>query len=210
MFYILKKFLKELRIKYRLFFNLYPMKYSDTSIFLETFNIVKNFNSTEKSIKVSIGENTKIGAQIFLDSIEGNVKIGNNCAIGSNSKFISAIGIEVGNDVIIAWDCYIYDHNSHAIYWEQRCNDVKYSINGYKKVWDNVKRQKIKIEDKVWIGFGCVILKGVTIGEGAVVGARSVVTKDVEPWTVVAGNPARVVQKIIKEDIHANRYFNIS
>ena len=46
----------------------------------------------------------------------------------------------------------------------------------------------------MWIGFDVTILKGVTIGEGAVIGAKSVVTKDVEPWTVVAGNPAVVVK----------------
>lgn len=54
----------------------------------------------------------------------------------------------------------------------------------------------VKISDKVWIGFNSIILKGVTIGEGAVVGAGSVVTKDVPAWTVVAGNPARIIREI--------------
>ena len=54
----------------------------------------------------------------------------------------------------------------------------------------------IRIEDHVWVGQDAVILKGVTIGKGAVVGAFSVVTRDVEPWTVVAGNPARVVKRL--------------
>jgi acetyltransferase-like isoleucine patch superfamily enzyme len=52
------------------------------------------------------------------------------------------------------------------------------------------------IEDKVWIGMDALILKGVTIGEGSVVAARSVVTKDVPPYSLVAGNPARVVKSL--------------
>jgi galactoside O-acetyltransferase len=62
--------------------------------------------------------------------------------------------------------------------------------------WAGVKSSPVTIEDKVWIGFDAVILKGVRIGEGAIVGARSVVTRDVEPYTVVAGNPAIVVHHI--------------
>jgi acetyltransferase-like isoleucine patch superfamily enzyme len=54
----------------------------------------------------------------------------------------------------------------------------------------------IQIGKNVWIGFDCCVLPGVTIGEGAVVGARSVVTTDVPPYTVVAGNPARIIKKI--------------
>lgn len=60
------------------------------------------------------------------------------------------------------------------------------------KDWSTVKSAPIKICDKAWIGFNAIILKGVTIGEGAVVGAGAVVTHDVPPWTIVAGNPAVV------------------
>jgi acetyltransferase-like isoleucine patch superfamily enzyme len=55
--------------------------------------------------------------------------------------------------------------------------------------------KSITISDNVWVATNAIILPGVTIGEGAVVAAGSVVTKDVEPWTVVGGNPARVIGK---------------
>ncbi|WP_292489709.1 DapH/DapD/GlmU-related protein [Mesorhizobium sp.] len=59
-----------------------------------------------------------------------------------------------------------------------------------------MKIGKVRISDNAWIGFNSIILKGVTIGEGAIVGAGSVVTKNVEPFTIVAGNPARVLQGV--------------
>jgi acetyltransferase-like isoleucine patch superfamily enzyme len=58
---------------------------------------------------------------------------------------------------------------------------------------DDVASKPVLIEDDVWIGFGAAVLKGVTVGRGAVVAARSVVTKDVPPYSVVAGNPAHPI-----------------
>ena len=68
----------------------------------------------------------------------------------------------------------------------------------YNKNWSVVNTKPITIKDKVWIGMNVIILKGVTIGEGAVIGAGSVVTQDVPAWSVVAGNPAKVVKRISK------------
>ena len=59
-----------------------------------------------------------------------------------------------------------------------------------------ISKAPIIIEDDVWISFNATILKGVTIGKGAVVAANAVVTKNVEPYTVVAGNPAVLIKKI--------------
>ena len=69
-------------------------------------------------------------------------------------------------------------------------------IRDSSKDWATVRSRPITIGDKAWIGFDCIILSGVTIGEGAVVGAGSVVRSDVEPWTVVAGNPAVPIKKL--------------
>ncbi|HEX7588363.1 MAG TPA: acyltransferase, partial [Anaerolineae bacterium] len=54
--------------------------------------------------------------------------------------------------------------------------------------------------DKAWVSLGSIVLKGVTLGEGCIVGAGSVVTADVPPWVVVAGNPARVIRALEKEE----------
>jgi len=153
---------------------------------------------------VVIGEKCLINASFIFETEKGEVKIGNNVHIGS-ATFISRNSITVGNDVTMAWDIIIYDHNSHSIYWEERQHDnhqcyedfINHNGNNVvNKNWTNVKSSPICIKDKVWIGFGVTILKGVTIGEGAVVGAKSVVVCDVEPWTVVGGNPARLLKRL--------------
>jgi len=123
--------------------------------------------------------------------------------MGVGTSIISRDAVLIGNDVTIAWGVTIYDHNSHSTDWKQRAKVVRhfYEFYGTEKCfseldWTGVKAAQIKICNRVWIGFDAVILKGVTIGEGAIVGARSVVTKDVEPYTIVAGNPAAVIGKV--------------
>jgi acetyltransferase-like isoleucine patch superfamily enzyme len=59
----------------------------------------------------------------------------------------------------------------------------------------------IVLRDNVWIGFDAIILPGVTIGEGSIVGARSVVTEDVPPYTIAAGNPARIIRAISPDEV---------
>jgi acetyltransferase-like isoleucine patch superfamily enzyme len=151
---------------------------------------------------IKIGSKGLISAKFIFESEKGTITIGDNVHLGGVT-FISRNRIEVQNDVTMAWGITIYDHNSHSIYWENRKNDNHQCYKDYinnngnnivNKDWSNVVSQPILIESKVWIGFDVTILKGVTIGEGAVVGAKSVVVKDVEPWTVVAGNPAVVVK----------------
>ena len=118
--------------------------------------------------------------------------------------FVSVNEILIDDDVTIAWDCLIYDHNSHSVMWEERKEDTEREYQDIRsglnpithKNWDVVKSAPIHICSKVWIGTGVTILKGVTIGEGAVIGAGSVVTKDVEPWTVVGGNPAQLIKRL--------------
>jgi acetyltransferase-like isoleucine patch superfamily enzyme len=69
----------------------------------------------------------------------------------------------------------------------------------------NVPARPIHVGRGAWIGFDSCVLPGVTVGEGAVVGARSVVTTDVEPFTVVAGNPARVIRRLTEEEMAHGR-----
>ena len=121
--------------------------------------------------------------------------MGHNCYVGKNSSVRSASKIKLGNHVLIAHNTNVFDNNTHPIDPIKRrihmtdCTSDEYNIN-------LLQPKPIKICDDAWIGCNCVILKGVTIGEAAIVGAGSVVTHDVEPYTIVAGNPAKVIKRI--------------
>lgn len=150
------------------------------------------------------GRHSIIDGKFIFESASGHIKIGDRVHIG-NSSLISINEILIDDDVTIAWDCLIYDHDSHSVLWEQRKDDTEKEYNDIKeglnpitnKNWSVVKSSPIHICSKAWIGHGVTILKGVTIGEGAVVGAGSVVTKNVDPWTVVGGNPAKVIKRLV-------------
>lgn len=143
--------------------------------------------------RLTIGEGTIFRGFIAADRPEAEVSIGRNTFVGG-SHLVCAERIEIGDDVLVSWGCTIVDHNSHAMEWDDRKDDVKDTYLG-KKSWDNVIIRPVRICDKAWIGFNAIILKGVVIGEGAIVGAGSVVTKDVDPYTIVGGNPARLIRK---------------
>ncbi len=147
-----------------------------------------------RGAQIRIGDNSLVHCRIRFDSREGQVLIGDRSFIGL-SDLVCHSKIEIGNDVMISWGVTIVDHNSHSLFWEQRKDDVTNWAQGIKR-WDDVRRAPVKIQDKVWIGFNAIILKGVTIGEGAVVAAGAAVTKDVPPFTLVAGNPAAVVRQL--------------
>lgn len=143
---------------------------------------------------VSIGNDCDINARLVFDKEDARIMIGDRCFIGGG-QIIAAEEVTFGDDVLVAWGCTFVDHDSHSVVWEERKDDVINWKNGFKN-WSYVKKSPVVIEDKVWIGFNSIILKGVTIGEGAVVGAGSVVTKDVPAYTVVGGNPARLIKRL--------------
>lgn len=108
------------------------------------------------------------------------VTIGEDCFIQQCCTFFGRGGITIGNGVFIGPKCNLITINHDPD------PDNRSATYG----------RPIVIEDKVWIGINSTILPGVRIGYGAIVGAQSVVTHDVPPMTIVAGNPARIIKKI--------------
>ena len=144
--------------------------------------------------QLSIGPRTLCSAAILFEKPGARVTIGSDTFVGK-SRIVAANEVAIGDDVLISWDVTIVDHDSHALAFADRRNDVADWRQG-RKDWSKVCQGRISVGNKAWIGFGAAILKNVTIGEGAIVAAMSVVTKDVAPWTVVGGNPARFIRDL--------------
>lgn len=169
----------------------------DTSFYISLMSAEENHKY------IDVGHNCVLAGRYIFETATGHISIGNRVHIGG-STFICKSEITIEDDVTIAWGTTVYDHNSHSINWSERSGDTIQEYNDTKehgnailnKNWEVVKCKPIKICSKVWIGMNCIILKGVTIGEGAIVAAGSVVTKDVEPWTMVGGNPARFIKRL--------------
>ena len=134
-----------------------------------------------KSSKLYIGDNVSLhsGVSLFLDADNATIKIGSNTFINRRTEILSQSKIVIGNDCAISWDVTITDTDYHTI--------------------DNCKNtNEVTIGNHVWIGCKATILKGVTIGDGAVIAAGAVVNKDVPPGVLVAGVPAKVIKGDIK------------
>ena len=146
-----------------------------------------------------IGSDSSIEASLAFEKSDAQISIGSRTHVGGGTILAAARNIEIGDDVLVAFDALITDHNSHSLCFAERSSDVREWIRG-RKDWSHVPVAPVRIGNKAWIGARAIILKGVTIGEGAVVGAGSVVTRDVPDWTIVAGNPARIIRPLTAEE----------
>ena len=111
---------------------------------------------------------------------------------------------------MISPDVWIQDNNSHSIYAQDRLIDTLGSRDFNVVGIDNTNTivKPIIIGDSVWIGRRAMIMKGVNIGERSIVAAGAVVTKDVPPDVIVAGNPAKIVKQIDQKPINPDKVVN--
>jgi len=163
---------------------------------LENGSVIKgNIYKIHDSAIIDIGSNCLIEGILTTYTPQAHIKLGAKIFLGKNSIIGCANSIEIGNNVLISFDCVIQDSDTHSTNYLLRRNDTTDWMNGTKN-WKNVPTKPIKIGNDVWIGARSILLKGVSIGDGAIIGAGSVVTKNVDPFTVVAGNPAKFIKTI--------------
>lgn len=143
---------------------------------------------------VSVGERSLVMGELLVIAPTGRISVGDWCFIGPGSKIWSMSAVTIGHRVFVSHGVQIFDNNTHSLSaGERHARYRELRTVGRHLEQEQVTTKPVVVEDDVWVGFNAAILKGVTIGRGAVVGACAVVLHDVPPYTVVGGNPARKI-----------------
>jgi acetyltransferase-like isoleucine patch superfamily enzyme len=119
------------------------------------------------------------GVRIVVDS--GELVIGQGTNVNGLSKILVATSVRIGAGCTLSWDCQILDNDFHTV-----------TIGGVERP----QSAPVVLEDRVWVGTGAIILKGVHVGADAVIAAGAVVTRDVPAATIVGGSPARPLGRV--------------
>jgi len=173
----------------------------DDQAFLETTYSFLLFNGRAPKA-VSIGH----AATVYLGTMfdvgpRGHVRVG-QYALVHGAWIICDAEVEIGDYALISWNVVLMDTYRLPLDPLARRHALEQaSGQPLRRPASQVPAIPIRIERNVWIGFDCCVLPGVTIGEGSVVGARSVVVENVPPYSVVAGNPARVIRRIQNDEL---------
>jgi acetyltransferase-like isoleucine patch superfamily enzyme len=153
-------------------------------------------NISGNSDNIRLGENSVIAGEVLVFPHGGKIEIGNWCFLGANSRVWSGASISIGDRVLISHDVNIFDNLTHPVDAKARHAHFRaISTTGHPADIDLGDRPVV-IEDDAWVSAGACIMRGVTVGKGAIVGAHAVVTADVPPYSIVAGNPARIIRTV--------------
>ncbi|GAB6050111.1 hypothetical protein JCM16106_09560 [Hydrogenophilus islandicus] len=142
--------------------------------------VVRERGTIEVGERVWLWPDVKLDASAVAPDGVAELRIGDRVSIGDRTQIHCGERIEIGEGTLISWDCVIMDRDYH-------------NPDGGPE-----KTAPVVIGERVWIGCRAIILKGVTLGDGVVVAAGSVVTRSVPPYTLVAGNPARVIRQVAR------------
>jgi len=147
------------------------------------------------AVEVGRGASTYLGTMFDVGPC-GRVKLG-EYALVHGARIICDAEIIIGDYALISWNVVLMDSYRVPFDSQARRQELELIPHRSKRLAAaEVPARPIHIERNVWVGFDACVLPGVRIGEGSVVGARSVVAEDVPPFTVVAGNPARAIRQL--------------
>lgn len=164
--------------------------------YLETTYSFQSFRSRQAdAVRIGRGSSIYLGVMFDLGE-QARVSIG-DFVLMNGARVICDCEITIGDYSLISWNVVLMDTPRLPANPEQRRIALAQAVTQIpRRVSANVSAKPIRIGANVWIGFDCCVLAGVSIGEGAVIGARSVVVEDVPPYSVAAGNPARIVRTL--------------
>jgi len=168
---------------------------SDKSTIIRNTARIINRQHNREAIKID--KNCVICGELMVMGYGGKIEIGKNCFIGEHTRIWSGEFIKIGNNVLISHNVNIIDTNSHSFNHIKRAVDYENLLKyGASKEKDDIESKSIIIDDYVWINFNSTILKGVKIGKGAIIASNTLVTKDVPPFTLVAGIPGKIIKNL--------------
>jgi acetyltransferase-like isoleucine patch superfamily enzyme len=145
---------------------------------------------------VGVGAGSHVRGRLITWLPDSRLTIGGNCIVNARCVIESFGSVTVGDDTLFGFDVLVGDGRGHSIDWADRVEDAEIYRNPGTVNTRTLAHDPIAIGDGCWIGARAIILPGVTIGEGVTIGAASVVTKSIPPFSVAAGNPARVVKEL--------------
>lgn len=176
----------------------------DTAYVETTFSFQFFRSQREKGVEYGRGASTYLGT-MFDVGPNGHVTLG-EYALVHGARIICDSEITIGDYALISWNVVLMDTYRVPMKSRDRRKELELVCTRELRLASAaVETKPIRIERCVWIGFDACVLPGVTIGEGSIVGARSVVTESVPAFTIVGGNPARVIRKISADERRAYR-----
>ncbi len=171
----------------------------DTAYVETTYSFGLYRSKAQVGVHLGRGAST-YGGTMFDVGSHGRVTLGNYVLL-NGARIICDAEIEIGDYSLISWNVVLMDTYRLPFDPIERQRQLERVSGRLPRCIDaEVVARPIRIGRNVWIGFDVCVLPGVTIGEGAIVGARSVVTQDVPPYSVVAGNPARLIKYLEIQD----------
>lgn len=146
---------------------------------------------------ITIGANSACLGELFTLAKGGRIDIGSTSFVGPGTRIWSGCSISIGNYVLISHNVNIFDNISHSLSAPERRVELDVLLPRLRHQPHDfdLKARPLVVEDDVWIGCGAIVIGGLHIGRGAIVGAGAVVTKDVPPFSVVVGNPMKILPR---------------
>jgi len=174
--------------------SLHPEAYLESTYSFHLFN-----SRRPEAVRIGRGASLYLGVMFDLGP-HAAVAIGHFSLI-HGTRFIVNQSITIGTHCLLSWNTVLMDTRRVPTDPAQRRAALTNAAHSaVRRVDTDAPARPVRIGDGVWIGFDSCVLPGVTIGDGAIVGARSVVTEDVAPYSIVAGNPARLVRQLDPEE----------
>lgn len=153
-------------------------------------------NGLRDPARIRIGKNGICRGLLRVEWFgDGRIAIGDDCYLGDDCLLSSSASIEIGSGTMLAHGVQVFDNDSHPVNPTERQRDHAAAVSADPQR-AQIASAPVRIGSQVWIGFNVIILKGVTIGDASIIAAGSVVTKDVPPHTLAAGNPAEIVKSL--------------